>query len=1151
MSVSNSTIPFEVRTVPLQGSNLIEASAGTGKTYSIAILALRLLLKGYSISEILMVTFTKAAVEELESRIRLFIRTAQQGCMGWPIEDETIKGLVEEAMIAEGKELTTQRLKNALLLLDETAILTIHSFCQRTLDEFAFETGQVFSAETMTAQDAAAVVEDQVNRFWRRYITTLELDLLKWVHANDFSRPNLIKVINLALGGKAISAPEKYTPGFLEPDAQKATVDLLGKSLRASGEKRQQLVEQLATDAPNVLARIAANKSASRYLKEYIQNGLDAEGLFSYLLDKSSKPADYLLTLFPDIFQGIQEMKQLEQSAAAMIHLYINKLYQFAIEEVRKGVEQVKEERNWISFDDMIQRLHQAVVVKRHPGLIAALQKKYKAAFIDEFQDTDKLQFELFDVLFGRSNLLFYIGDPKQSIYAFRKADIFTYFKAAQAVEHRYAMNTNFRSSHAIIRALNHFFLPVQDFDTFYFKDVPGGIQYVTVDPPAGNSKGGLFYNDKPFHPFLIQHSPNKEGVAFNVANAVVALLADKGYQLDDKGTRRNIKPSDIGILVRSRFEGNAVKEALSLYKIPAITIDETKILSTPVALEVQYILEAVYAISASSINKALLISLTGMTINDLLSIDEEQTLQRFKSYQTAWESEGVYVMLMRFMADYQVRSRLLNGDMVQGERILSNVGQLMELLHKMENLQQYAPVELLHWLQKGIQRDMVEGDEFEQRMESDEAAIKIVTIHKSKGLEYNIVMAPYLDMNVRIEDALLSFRDPNDEVYYFINKGLRNPAQEQWLITDAEQENRRLLYVALTRAKYACFINSNNSNKNNNSTLRRFVKALRDNETAALEAGIATFDAPIPDPGYTYDSGEPVYPVQYEKANRFHLLQPYWRKMSYSFLNPEHTLPSLPYASTYDSAYDQFIFKELKKGAHTGNLLHFIFERIDFVDPAYWETVVRQALKRLSSSTDDSSVQHLVQLLETITRVDLPMADSAIPTTIRLAEVSREQRLNELEFDFVAAPFSTGTLQQLAEQQAPFSLRHFNELEGIMNGKVDLFFEHGGKYYILDWKSNYLGDTLQDYDSASLQEAMTANNYHLQYHIYTVAVCKYLRFRLPQFDYDTHFGGVFYLFLRGVRKGKTTGIFYNRPSYALIQKLEALLSPSNALNRD
>lgn len=1143
MTVKNSAIPFQVRTVPLQGSNLIEASAGTGKTYSIAVLALRLILKGYSISEILMVTFTKAAVEELETRIRLFIRTAQQGCMGWPIEDETIKDLVEETKRSEGNELIEQRLNNALLLLDETAILTIHSFCQRTLAEFAFETGQVFSAETMTAQDTLSIVEDQVNRFWRKYITTLELDLIKWIFAHDFSRLNLIKTINFALGGKILFTPEKYTPGFLEPAAQKQTVELFRQIMQASSEKRNNLIESLKADSVGVIARIEANKKANRYLKKFIVGSFDAEGLFIYLLDKSSDPSDYLTDVFPEILLGIQEMKQLEQTAAETIHLYINKLYQFAIDEVRNGIEVAKEERNWMSFDDMIFRLHQAVVLKPHQGLITAIQRKYRAAFIDEFQDTDKLQFELFDALFGKTNLLFYIGDPKQSIYAFRKADIFTYFKAAQSVENRYAMNTNFRSSHAIIRALNHFFLPVQDFDTFYFQNMPGGINYVTVDPPAGNSKGGLYYNEKPFHPFLIQEAGNKEAIPYNVANAVIALLSDSNYKLEDKGEKRLIRPSDIGILVRTRNEGTLVKNILALYKIPAITIDETKILATPVAREVQYILEAAYAISASSINKALLISLTGMKIDDLLTIDEEQTLQRFKLYQTAWENEGVYVMLMRFMADYQVRSTLLNGNNVQGERILSNLVQLMELLHKMENLQKYAPVELLHWLQKGIQRDMIEGDEFEQRMESDEAAIKIITIHKSKGLEYNIVMAPFLDMNVRIDDAMVSFRDPDQEVYYFLNKGLLNITQEQWLMTDAEQENRRLLYVALTRAKYACFINSNNSRFNNNSSLRRFVKALKDNEANALQAGIAEFIAPEPDPHYIYDSGEPIYPINYAKAEQFSLLQLYWRKMSYSFLNPEHSLPSMPYTTIHADPYDQFIFRELKKGAHTGNLLHFIFERIDFSDAAYWETVVRQALKRLSSNSDDAKVSNLLRLLETITQVDLISTSSNAQDTLRLCEVKRDQRLNELEFDFTVNPFSTTLLQQLAQKEAGFAIRNFNELEGIMNGKVDLFFEHQGKYYILDWKSNYLGDQLENYEYPQLQEAMIANNYHLQYHIYTVALSKYLRLRLPDFDYNKHFGGVFYLFLRGIRKGKQTGIYFNKPSAVLISKIESLLA--------
>jgi exodeoxyribonuclease V beta subunit len=199
---------------------------------------------------------------------------------------------------------------------------------------------------------------------------------------------------------------------------------------------------------------------------------------------------------------------------------------------------------------------------------------------------------------------------------------------------------------------------------------------------------------------------------------------------------------------------------------------------------------------------------------------------------------------------------------------------------------------------------------------------------------------------------------------------------------------------------------------------------------------------------------------------------------------------------------------------------------------------VVEQAMKRLSGSANEVYRDNIIELLNQVTSAIMPGNK-----TFTLNQVSNDKRLNELEFDFLLKPFNTGSLEALSNKTHPFRIRSIAELEGIMNGKMDLFFEQEGKFYILDWKSNFLGNSLDFYNEENVKAAMYENNYHLQYLIYTVALTKYLALRIPGFDYDTNFGGVIYLFLRGVRKGAQSGAFYSKPDKALIEKMSELIT--------
>jgi exodeoxyribonuclease V beta subunit len=1130
MPTQKNIQPFDAKTVPLQQSNLIQASAGTGKTYSIAILSLRLLLEQNTpVQEILMVTFTKAAVAELETRIRAFVRLAHECSMGKKITDETIAGIVANSVAAIGKTETELRLKNAVLFLDETAILTIHSFCQRVLAEYAFETSQLFSAETMSETDLADSTNNEVNNFWRKNIVILQPELLQYIMPTYFTRGQLLEFVKNSLGGKKLVALAPYSADLLSENKQ---LELL-KHLQAQQQEKEAAYASakiyLEENREALLAAVMANKNAAKKFAAIFD---DTDALMKEIL--ASKTTQYVAKIFMEVLRLLEPAANAEEAAKQLLFIFTNQLYQLAIDTVCSKVQASKERNSLLAFDDMIIKLHHAVAVKQNKVLIEALQQKYKAVFIDEFQDTDRLQYEVFSGLFGSGTILFYIGDPKQSIYAWRKADILTYFKAFNEVDNRYEMNTNYRSGDGIIKAQNSFFKPKEDFDTFYFDDADDAIEYTLVDAPENNEKGTLQLNGEPVTPISIFENKNNGEIITAVASTVIDLLGNEEYALVEKNISRRVRPSDIGILVRNKYHGKDIKDKLASFKIPSVTIDDTKLSDTEEAKELLYVLQAVNEINASNIHKALLTGLTGYTIEDIVNLNEEQVLNQFKTYQQSWTNQGVYVMLMKFITDYKVRTQLLQGEVANGERRLSNLLQLQELLHKIQVSKQFAALELISWLQKAMEGQLAEGDEFEQRIESDEDAVKIVTIHKSKGLEYNIVMAPFLDMIQEIRDVA-SFKDESTGDYHFANKPVLSTAQQAIINTQQEQENRRLIYVAITRAKYKCYININLAGKFNNSSLKAFTNII----LKTAPEGIALEASPILFNGYRYNAGKEPFPVEFKKADNFNLEQLNWRKMSYTYLNPEHSpIPKINIGGLRD-AYSEFVFSTLKKGAYTGNLLHHIFEYINFDDSSHWITVVQNGLKRLSPGNTELYTEKLLELLQEVTSAILPCNEQSFS----LNQISNDQCLNEFEFNFTVQPFQVQQINALSTEKVPLQVKSYPQLEGIMNGKMDLFFEKDGKYYILDWKSNYLGDTLPAYDTANVWQAMADNNYHLQYHIYTVAICKYLAMRIPVFNYETQFGGVIYLFVRGMRKGATTGVFFSKPEWTVIERLSACLT--------
>jgi exodeoxyribonuclease V beta subunit len=463
--------------------------------------------------------------------------------------------------------------------------------------------------------------------------------------------------------------------------------------------------------------------------------------------------------------------------------------------------------------------------------------------------------------------------------------------------------------------------------------------------------------------------------------------------------------------------------------------------------------------------------------------------------------------------------------------------------------------------LKKGIDGERFSEDEYLQRIESDEAAVKIVTIHSSKGLEYDIVIAPYLDMTTKNYFDTTQFRGHDN--YYIAKKDSLDKDDALEAKRQTEKENLRLLYVAITRARYHCYVMKTAAvqpGKNNTTTLTKIkdqiinhgkdsktIRFLGDENAKDEYKNSGLFELNPPElllmSRVTRQPQDPL--VSFAKIPEIKIPDEKWQKTSYSRLNIKQDPLLKVHEEVGVDKYDEFIFKKLRKGAQTGNFLHDLLERLDFTKKDYWEYAIKSSLNRyggtgLTSDYLDMMKQMLEQITETILRQESGF-------NLSLNMVQHAQRLNELEFDLPLSEIDWNLVPQNFEDgRIPIRIRRETPISGgILNGKVDLFFEKEGRFYILDWKSNHLGNRAEDYHENAMAEAMAENNYHLQYYLYSLALLRYLQTRMPGFDYEKQFGGVYYLFIRGMRKGKETGIYFHKPLEKDLILLEnALLKP-------
>ena len=1224
--------PLDALTTPLERS-LIEASAGTGKTYTITTLFLRLLLQsGLSVGQILVVTFTNAATRELYDRVRTRLREALTAFEEEQSEDDVLAALLRES---PDRERAREQLRTALRDFDDAAIFTIHGLCQRILHEHAFESGTSFDAELTTSQESllAEVVDD----FFAQTLYEASPSLVRQMIDEKVGRDRLV-----ALAKKGIADPTMpVLPDPPDPEVIEA-------SLLAFEAARSAVAARWPTDRGPVIQLIVdAKLNQGQYKPVAIEAAVQ---LMDQVL-RSDRRSGTVLPTRIELFTTRKLVKATRKGGATPAHPFFGLcdalsaaaeaakldsksrmilLQRDLITYARREMPLRKDAAHLQSFDDLLHRLDAALSGPRGAALATAIRDKYTAALIDEFQDTDPVQYRIFEAIYreSTSSPQFFIGDPKQAIYSFRGADVFAYLGAAQHIreDRRFTLGTSYRSDPGLVQAVNTLFSRPR---------APFLLDQIGFSPVKAAKTTRMHCGEAPVTPFRVlfyargareASSPTKvTTLGKGAANRALpdAIAADIARLLASGTTieGRPVSPGDIAILTRKNQQAIDMQAALRELRIPCVLQGDASVFDSPEAVEMEALLGAMAAPSnGGAIRLALTTSVFGLRADEIESLDRDDEawdahVQRFQSWGARFRDHGFIAGFRRLLDELQVPSRFLGW--TDGERRLTNLLHLAELLHVAQVREHLGPAGLLRWLAT-VRRDQDARDDAgseaaQMRLESDDAAVKLVTIHKSKGLEYPIVYCPYLWDGTLLHKADLKtpmFHEPppSTDPQRKLDLGSANLEQHlQYAAREAAAENLRLLYVALTRAKHQCVVVWGHMNDAETSPLGYLLHqdgsrsddlfATTSTRLAGLddEGMLADLNALVADAGGTIsvetlslDPGKPYSPaptapptLEFRPISRG--LESFWRTSSFSGLvgggsgeaksdegrdrdgvvTADTLVHDEPAPATSDER-ELVLLHAFPRGARPGEMLHKVFEDIDFkASEADIAAAAGASLDHFQVAPPEEWKDLLGHAVREALETPLRAPGAAADTVFSLRGVPRDKRLNELEFIFPVGPasrapeqrFTAKALGEVLERHggsaipagyaASLQRLSFLPLEGFLRGFIDLVFEQDGRYYVVDYKSNHLGVSPADYGESALTEVMADHHYFLQYHLYVVAVHRYLQARLPGYDYDAHFGGVFYLFVRGMAKerGENAGVFADRPSRTLVLALSALFA--------
>ena len=1066
---------FEYPLTP--GHCLIEASAGTGKTFTIKELYRRLILeKRFKVNEILVVTFSKAAAAELKERIVGALHEALQ--KGWEDKDgHTVFPDTGERLLLE----------LAIASFDEASISTIHSFCQKALSDFAMESGESFD---LSLQENCDDLTLQILRdFWREKFGS-----------------------------------ERNPPPVLFTDLQKAIKHY--SAYANTPEEKQRFPEM--TDATHQLCREAL---------------------------------DYLQTHTP-----------LKKNTAGII-----------------------------TFDDLVQRLRKALEIPVAGERLAyRIRNRYKAVFVDEFQDTDEAQFQVFNRCFpADSNVIFYmIGDPKQAIYAFRDADIYAYLQAKNQItdpRKRFTLTKNFRSSPDMIRAVNVLFTGSPDIEVGKELDnafLQEGIPFVQVE--SGKKKEDFRITEKGEPLTVPLHARFRCGTKIGLEPVIIAdtakeiaslLSAERDIRIGPE--QRSLQPSDIAILVQKHDQSASIAAELRKYGINATGGKGKQVYETPEAEMLEYLMLATISPRGELVRQALSKPFFNIPVENLNyaaagAADSalEAWLLYFREKEIIWREKGIAAYMTALLdsppATMSVtpRRHILMSE--NGERAMTNYLHLMELLRLFELTNDMTPEFILEYLHElrttGAKTCSADADSStdpqssEMRLDRDTSTVQLVTLFASKGLQYPIVFIPF-PVNSEVKADYPCHVRRNDGTYFSFSKQNDNTAIDNFAMEEALRSQLRLLYVGITRAEYRCYIDFIFANSNKGSNMNKSASGAlllpADPEQTIAERIRAVLGIPRGESDsfapWTKSEHADLIRVENEitppvigtlrreeadmpplSHNKPPVIPRDWHIISYSsfhYKNDSAAIRDLDKDQKDDGLpppRDGITFRDFPGGTNVGILYHNMMEKLARnrafrIDGEELSHFCASNLKA-QGTIEELLPLRTEQLQDGIRRA---LRTPLTPERFRLCDA--EQYIPELEFMLdiprhISLYHIVKILKSSGSEQVRNALQNANSgntftLTGLMNGFIDLIFRINGKYYIVDWKTNRLGS----YSQSAVNQAMTSEGYLLQAYLYTTATVPILRQRDDSFSYENDFGGVIYLFPRGLDE-HGRGIWFDKP---------------------